>query len=147
MDGSSAKEFNSPRRRASPPRPSLMVGDLEACRAAFARLQATCTNLLETDAGRIPSLSACTSNGLQHLICYPMCWCQSALHPRACHGSPPSSFPLHCFVYRRQVKMGGHSAQIQSSSRIPAVTSGDGQLCGSCPGVLLRCMSASWQLL
>ncbi|BDA45330.1 hypothetical protein COCOBI_07-1170 [Coccomyxa sp. Obi] len=38
-------------RRASPPRPSLMVGDMEACRAAFARLQSTCAALLEQHAG------------------------------------------------------------------------------------------------
>ncbi|CAL8471070.1 g10612 [Coccomyxa elongata] len=38
-------------RRASPPRPSLLVGDMEACRAAFVRLQTTCAALLEQHAG------------------------------------------------------------------------------------------------
>ncbi|KAK9901230.1 hypothetical protein WJX75_001499 [Coccomyxa subellipsoidea] len=38
-------------RRASPPRPSLMIGDMDACRAAFNRLQITCTALLDQHAG------------------------------------------------------------------------------------------------
>lgn len=40
-------------RRASPPRPTLMVGDMDACQAAFARLQATCAALLHRQASAL----------------------------------------------------------------------------------------------
>jgi hypothetical protein len=51
-------------RRASPPRPSLMIGDMDACRAAFNRLQVTCTALLDQHAGqsRRGQFSAAVSN-------------------------------------------------------------------------------------
>lgn len=38
-------------RRASPPRPTLMVGDRAACQAAYARLQVLCEALQQRHAG------------------------------------------------------------------------------------------------
>ena len=38
-------------RQASPPRPTLMVGDLTQCQAAFVRFQRQCADLLQGTAG------------------------------------------------------------------------------------------------
>ena len=46
-------------RQASPPRPTLMVGDLTQCQAALVRLQRQCADLLQGTAGMQTTCCPC----------------------------------------------------------------------------------------
>lgn len=99
-------------RRASPPRPSLMIGDMDACRAAFNRLQGTCTALLDQHAGQ-------SRRG------QVFCCCEQLLTPLRKAHVPLLIFPnpperLTC----RAHTVGRHCPSLQIAARVSLVPPG-----------------------